>query len=104
MTEHIVYYSKLYFSTIVLLAIMLAFGFSTLLVLKKFKSIKLKTDKISADLFMAMLFLVFEILAIFLLLWSIILNGISHDEFLSMLSFLGLILFAIVYACMREAR
>jgi NADH:ubiquinone oxidoreductase subunit 3 (subunit A) len=52
---------------------------------------------IKTNLFMAILFLVFEVIILLLFLWAMILKKMGQYEFFSMIFFLSIIMIAFVY-------
>lgn len=99
MIEQLFYFSKIYSATIIFISLLLLFVVPILLVWKKLKAEALHY----ANLFMAMLFLVFEIVIVLLLLWAVILKQMGYYELLSMILFLSIIFLALVYVLKRES-
>jgi hypothetical protein len=99
MIEQLFYFSKIYSDTIIFISLLLLFVVPILLVWKKLKAEELHC----ANLFMAMLLLVFEIVIVLLLLWAVILKQMGYYELFSMILFLSIIFLAFVYVLKRES-
>jgi len=50
----------------------------------------------------ALIFVVFDLIATFLLIWAVAFDGLSHDATIWMLLFLGIMLLGVTYALKKE--